>query len=769
MSYFLAESASNGPENEFVIEDESSCNLKSWISPVKKKKASPLSTRAKKDTPTPTPKKTNPIEASSGWQKKSENVTPLLASSTRDERPENEFVIEDESSCNLKSWISPVKKKKASPLSTRAKKDTPTPTPKKTNPIEASSGWQKKSENVTASLAKSAADERPENEFVIEDESSCNLESWISPVKKKTVSPLSTRAKKDTPTPTPKKTNPIETSSSWQKKSETLTTSLVSRAKDERMVNTEKKTNDPNARKKSFSNLFFKTATAGQIGNRLSSVVSEAPATSTTVCTNVEEFEIEDLSDINESNLLTIPVKGKSTKTGFGSKREKSMPRLPKSAKDYVDSESEEFVKYVYKKQDHPPLIKNIKELVQIPPIKTVNAELSNVSTLNHKKGAAGRNKYLPPDAALLQVVEGIEKQGPLSQDTDLPRVVEGIERKESIYGDDLPGEKQDAHHTENNGLNNMKPLQPVPHVRRSQRVRDNWSAAKLYGDLEATYSIRNRAGKGNAKSRVAVEKENISKQPDKKQEEQFSKESPEIDHGNGRQTVTGVGLQSKKRANMKDVRTPCPVDGNKVFQSGPVKRQRAVQFPRRVKSLACDLDFPAKDEHVTTEDEEDESIVSSNVEFGGEVQDLTPEDKEGEIHVSSAEKEELLKRHTIVFDPDSQSNVLVECVAQSENSKFIGSDYCTTWNSFSNNIFTTGKLIIAPQKKTKRSIVVSEIVIYYVEQGRVKLSLHESERILKDGDFFFVPPGNSWTIDNLQDKEAVLVFNFLKIHKHLA
>ncbi|XP_040273984.1 uncharacterized protein LOC120989755 isoform X3 [Bufo bufo] len=733
-------------DDGLVIEDESRYNLNAWISSSKKKNAPQSPSRAKEDKPTTTPKKA--IEAPSSVRKKSENIKESLTSNVTAKR----LVIEDESRYNLNAWISSSKKKNAPQSPSRAKEDKPTTTPKKA--IEAHSSAKKKSENIKESLTSNVTAKRSNEEFVIEDVNRHNFNAWNSPFKKQKSSPPA-GPKEDSPTPTPKK---IETPSSLQKIFETVKASLTSSVAVERAAIPEK-TNDVNVRKTSFSDIFFRTAKLGHIGtSRLSSVVYESPATSTAVG-NEEEFEIEDLSDTNESHFIKIPVKAKSLQLGQVGKLEKSGPQLQKTDIDGSDSESEMIT------------------------------------------------------AAVPKVIESPKQHVGSSQE---------VERRESIHQVYiLPIESQEEH-LENSSSNSIEQVQQPQQIR--PRTKSDCSAVKIFGDLDETFNITGRKGKGQIKAKAATKRTKKSKQseanrgehnvqekkkrnaPEKKAQKsskqgrlskagnrsqsvkdlisndlepeeileistikyasgkrthngemvkadvkknveatvsrQSHSESSEIDTCEAPDTVTDVDHQTKKRiAKMKNVSTPCPADNTEesVFQSGPVLRQRAVLSAESMKPLPCDLD-------------------STDSESEGEQQISAEDDK---LNVNS---EEFLKRYSIVFDPDTGSDALVECIAHGDRSKFVGNDNYTYWDSFKNEFFTTGKLIMAPRKKSRMHIFKSKIMVFYVEQGQVQVNLNKSERILKNGDFFFVPPVNSCTITNLQDEEAVLVYNFLNM-----
>ncbi|KAG8593610.1 hypothetical protein GDO81_000904 [Engystomops pustulosus] len=785
----------------------SSPNLVPWVSPFVKKSNSTTPNRLKDDEPAPIPEIKFFSEAPSSL-KKSENVKTSQISSSISERSrpkehfvnEDNFVIEEENSCNLGPWDLSLKKKKASPSSTKLNEDKPAPTPTKAISAEAPSSLKTKNETVKASRFSNATRERPEDNivtednFVIEEENSCSSNTWIFPFKKKTAYPSSTKPNEDKPERTSSKAISTESPSSMKKKPENVKASRFSNATGERMVN-EKKKNNQNARKISFSDLFFKTATAGHTANRLSTVVSEATAPSTTV--PEEEFVIEDLADINELKLLTIPIKAKSSQINCVDKKQKSVQHLLKTDKHVND-----------------------------PGLEVMKATVPEV--------AEGM------EVASSQDPEDVEDIASIHQDAGSPFV-------------NL--EENDSNHTVNANSNDMNQGQQLHYIRVTPRKTDDLCSENFLGDLDEKFSIQLRKGKSNVKSTDAVKNTKKSKQTEKKLEEGLEKEektkmnvaemktkkpsklvkSSKANHKpesmrdyipndledekileastttrallkractievktdlkkrkernvNGKplhqslynensdeaQTKIDESLQSKKNAKMKSISTPCPSANNEegsVFESGPA-RQRALPLSEMAKAIICGLSFAeleSGDNEILVYDDgcdEDEPSFSSEMESSDkEVSNDEDGDEDDTLSVISDKEEELLKLYSIVFDPDTMSDALVDCIAPSARSKFVGTDHCTNWHSFDNSIFTTGKLIIAPKKRSIMDVFRSSIMIYYVEQGEVLLNLYKSERILKNGDFFFVPPGNGCVITNLQDKEAVLIYNFLKM-----
>ncbi|KAM4048208.1 uncharacterized protein ACNLHF_011120 [Anomaloglossus baeobatrachus] len=109
-----------------------------------------------------------------------------------------------------------------------------------------------------------------------------------------------------------------------------------------------------------------------------------------------------------------------------------------------------------------------------------------------------------------------------------------------------------------------------------------------------------------------------------------------------------------------------------------------------------------------------------------------------------------------------SNSMINQECTSRSEGRSFVGDEACKYFPSIKKNLFSSGKMVIAPEKVTESHTFLSTIT-YYVEKGEVKLQLLQSEERLKAGNFFFVPPGHHCKITNLLAGEAVLVYSKFK------
>ncbi|XP_056428752.1 uncharacterized protein LOC130368702 isoform X3 [Hyla sarda] len=293
-------------------------------------------------------------------------------------------------------------------------------------------------------------------------------------------------------------------------------------------------------------------------------------------------------------------------------------------------------------------------------------------------------------------------------------------------------------------------------------------------GTLEETFSIRSRRGKRKAERfKPAYKKKKISKQLKEKQENQLVKErrgkkyaaekkiKESIKDRKSSETMqneleftkdhmsndleakeiqdtsttelfsrkinhTGELLKADEKEHVEATVCRQPDSGS---QSGRVTRQtRAVRFVGHVKPVAYDLDVTdtesgAEEENCSAEG--DEPSVSSA--GAGEkcrhpvskAMQVLPQEPYILLHLAHEGRaaglvceRELLKRCSITFDPETRSDKLLECIAQSEMSTFLGDESCKSWFNLNNCIFNTGKMIIAPKKKSQRRILLLDILV---------------------------------------------------------
>ncbi|XP_056424857.1 centromere protein C-like isoform X2 [Hyla sarda] len=825
----LTASSDYGPKNEFVIEEENSCNIDAWVSPPKKKRLSP----PKRHEQTPTPKKTNSNKAFSSLQKKSKNMKASLISSTTAERlssksseaptpshavisNEEEFEINDISDLNESNLFTiPVRAKSMQISVDKKEVDVPAQIhPKKSVNVQSGNTLMPSpAEGYKRSLQKAALSvdaQDIENPPISQGAASREGDEEEAVSSKDAQLPQDLKQDSESDDSSHEDDVLLVEIKGESDSDHTESDSLNSIEQDQQRRIGERKESDQHAepilgdlhetfsiknrKEKNYlpvieipSGLQRKTKNVNSspvrstMAKRLSSMASEAPTPSHAVNGNEEEFEIEDLSDINESNLFTIPVKAKSVQTVMNNKA--------------------------------------LKINAQIHPKKSVNVQTSNTFIPSHAENVLQKSPERiepPPITQGAALREGNEEQASKYANVQ----VVGIERAEHVHKDNNllmeNKDKSNFDHTENACLT----MQRTQLIQRKSPRKKSQPAKEDFWKLDETFSIRHRPGKHKAK-RAACKKKKVSKQLEEQQknmlveekmggkyaaekkiqesnkqrksstkdhmsnvleakEEQdtsTTKRSPRKRNNTGEllkadekehveETVSNQPDSGRKQnAKLRNNHPPYSADHDKeesVFQSGPVTRQtRAVRLVGPVKPIAYDLDVPDKEAESSTGGPKTDSHISGKKQV---IVERFVGGPKTDPQILEAQRE-LLKRCSIVFDPDTKSDALIECVAQSEMSTFLGDESCKYWSNFNNSIFSTGKMIIAPKRKSERCIFLSDIVVYYVEKGKVQLNLHKTERILKDGDFFFVPPGNSCSISNLQDTEAVLVFNCIKIH----
>ncbi|XP_073398671.1 centromere protein C isoform X3 [Dendrobates tinctorius] len=654
------------------------------------------------------------------------NENPKHTDTTFDVRPETTFVMEEERGFSLSGRVSPFKKKTVLSSSTPVEAKRTPIFQEKTNLIKSTSIPQKKSEN------KKSSAERPETTFVMEEERGFSLSGRVSPFKKKTVLSSSTPVEaKRTRTPIfQEKTNLIKSPSILQM-SENKKSTADSTENPERM------SKDPNSRRISFLDAFLKSSAFGYVGNR-SPVVSEPPPISLNAITD-EEFNLEGMSSKNKSFHLTLPVKAKPTQNGYVNKGEKTTLPMTTNSK----SEGKKFSERKETMSSKRAITESVQE---VAPSRTGEGVEPDPET-----------KYVETP----QLLKQIEKPMASSQGAHLPHIVE--EEEDGYQDDVLLVENPDG----NDSQNAEKTRSPIlkKQTRHSLRRMGNKRIVSVIEDLDTNFHLRSRKGKNKVKSTIPAKKIKKSKLSGKKLDHQVKEKKTEKNvvikkhlysqSQNGRLKIDNCDKQTaeteedllprKRKAKINLISTPCHAEHHNeesVFKSGPVVRQRALRSTAAIKPVACDLD--------PLESEDQEKHVSFEV--------------YNDAAIFSSEKyKELFARCSIVFDPETRSDVLVDCISQGEESAFFGGDGYTSWNSFKNRLFNTGKLIIAPKKFTTVRVSMS-VMIFYIEQGQVRLNLHKSERNLKAGDFFFVPPANRSKITNLQDKKAVLIFTKLNV-----
>ncbi|XP_068259751.1 centromere protein C isoform X2 [Nyctibius grandis] len=118
----------------------------------------------------------------------------------------------------------------------------------------------------------------------------------------------------------------------------------------------------------------------------------------------------------------------------------------------------------------------------------------------------------------------------------------------------------------------------------------------------------------------------------------------------------------------------------------------------------------------------------------------------------------------TIVLDPETNEEVLLECInTESNHSCFFEDESVEIYKNLNTSAFATGRLILKPLKEKGHQFVHMDTIAFYVIHGKIIVTLHKTSYYLTTGDFFYVPAGNGYNIRNLLNEESVLLFTQLK------
>ncbi|NXL64429.1 CENPC protein, partial [Chordeiles acutipennis] len=118
----------------------------------------------------------------------------------------------------------------------------------------------------------------------------------------------------------------------------------------------------------------------------------------------------------------------------------------------------------------------------------------------------------------------------------------------------------------------------------------------------------------------------------------------------------------------------------------------------------------------------------------------------------------------TIVLDPETNEEVLLECVnTESSHSCFFKDESVEIYKNLNTSAFATGRLIVKPFKEKGHQFVHMDTIVFHVIHGKIIVTLHKTSYYLTTGDYFYVPAGNGYNIRNLLNEESVLLFTQLK------
>ncbi|XP_064508234.1 centromere protein C isoform X3 [Pseudopipra pipra] len=119
----------------------------------------------------------------------------------------------------------------------------------------------------------------------------------------------------------------------------------------------------------------------------------------------------------------------------------------------------------------------------------------------------------------------------------------------------------------------------------------------------------------------------------------------------------------------------------------------------------------------------------------------------------------------TIVLDPETNEEVLLECVnTESSHACSFKDEAVEIYKNLNTSVFATGKLILKPLQEKGHQFVHMDTIAFHIIRGKIIVTLHKTSYYLTTGDSFYVPPGNGYNIRNLLNEESILLFTQLKV-----
>ncbi|XP_061419989.1 centromere protein C isoform X1 [Lethenteron reissneri] len=113
----------------------------------------------------------------------------------------------------------------------------------------------------------------------------------------------------------------------------------------------------------------------------------------------------------------------------------------------------------------------------------------------------------------------------------------------------------------------------------------------------------------------------------------------------------------------------------------------------------------------------------------------------------------------------------VMDCVRTQDMCAYLGphrqalqpTDALGVWKALSQPTFACGYFILRPQQEKGLQYVNMDTMLFNVIQGKVAITIHNSNYILQTGDMFVVPPGNVYNVRNLRYDQASLFFTQIK------
>lgn len=76
---------------------------------------------------------------------------------------------------------------------------------------------------------------------------------------------------------------------------------------------------------------------------------------------------------------------------------------------------------------------------------------------------------------------------------------------------------------------------------------------------------------------------------------------------------------------------------------------------------------------------------------------------------------------------------------------------------------FAAGQLTIRPLSVKRNRYVQNDTMVFTIVRGKLAVTIHRTKCILESGDMFFVPVDNAYSIENLRNEDAKLVFTQIR------
>lgn len=123
------------------------------------------------------------------------------------------------------------------------------------------------------------------------------------------------------------------------------------------------------------------------------------------------------------------------------------------------------------------------------------------------------------------------------------------------------------------------------------------------------------------------------------------------------------------------------------------------------------------------------------------------------------------------VVIPGTDEEVIMECFSSKDSEVFVGpskhdpisSDPYVMSLRLNQKQFMMGSLYLRPLKTKPEQIVNKGTMVFCLLKGKISVTIHRTKRIMEAGDMFFIPQGNTYSMENLRREEARLTFSCYK------